>query len=129
MHITSTPMDSRQFCKFPTLSKNLDSLVAALDPAARELGSLQFRWISSVPSSSAISDLKIKIMIFANHSTRPAHVCGNAPLTHHIRFCADDQERDLHFPDVADGDVPVPGFSHWLPRTGLGSCYLARKIV
>ena len=48
-----------------TLSKNLDNFVAALEPAARELGSLQFRWISSVPSSSAISDLekyKLKVI-------------------------------------------------------------------
>ena len=60
-----------------TLSKNLESFVAALEPAARELGSLQLRWISSVPSSSAISDLDKS----ATRSTLMPH------LVHHLRMC------------------------------------------
>ena len=90
-----------------TLSKNLESFVAALEPAARELGSLQLRWISSVPSSSAISDLDKSTSYKVNNtnasfSAPPAHVCRNASLAHDISLGANNEEWYLHLTDVRE---------------------------
>ena len=73
--------------------------MAALVPAAREPGSLELRWISSTPSSSAMSDLskglhrpvqvtpQTGICNRPNQKCqlwRPANVCGNVPLAHNV---------------------------------------------